>query len=433
MYLKINQVSLKKVFIVEGLRTPFVKAGKQWAKLHPKFLAISNLKELLYKTNFRTDEVEELSLGNSSVLTDSPNIARVVALHAGLPQKSSATTIVKNCASSMESFIISLNKIQTGLYQTMITGGMESMSYFPLFLSNNFSQKIKSFMLAKKLKDKGKALLSLKTADLKPIYPLFELLTDPFTGYSMGETAELLAREFNISRESQDEFAINSHKKAYQAKDKLKEELFPFFTEEEMIDTDTGVKAQISKKRMSKMPPFFDKKYGTVTVANSCPVNDGSAMLLMMSEEKTKAMGLKPLVSVKSSHFVGLDPKRMGLGPVYASSIALKKAGLNLKDIGLIEINEAFASQVLACLKAFSSQKFCEKKLHLSQAIGEIDPEKLNVNGGAIAIGHPVSATGARLILTLAKEMKRRQVQFGLATLCIGGGQGGAVILENVA
>ena len=424
-------MSLKKVFIVEGLRTPFVKAGKEWANIHPKTLAISNLKELIYKMNFKGDEIEEVILGNSSILIDSPNIARITALQAGLSQKTSATTIVKNCASSMESFVISLNKIQTGLYQSLITGGMESMSYFPFFLSHSFSQKIKSFLLAKKLRNKGKVLLSLKKPDLKLLHPVLELLKDPFTGYSMGETAELLAREFNINRESQNDFALNSHKKAHQAKNKLKEEIFPFFTEKQMIDSDTGVKAQISKSRMSKMPPFFDKKYGTVTVANSCPINDGSAMLLMMSEEKTKAMGLKPLVSVKSSHFIGLDPKRMGLGPVYASSMALKKAGLSLKEIDLIEINEAFASQVLACLKAFSSQKFCKEKLNLNQAVGEIDPEKLNVNGGAIAIGHPVSATGARLVLTLAKEMKRRQVQFGLASLCIGGGQGGAVILEN--
>ena len=175
------------------------------------------------------------------------------------------------------------------------------------------------------------------------------------------------------------------------------------------------------------------KKYGSVTIANSCPVNDGSSLLLLMSKDKWAALGLKPLVFVRSACFTGLEPQRMGLGPVYSSAIALKKAGLSLKDMDLIEINEAFAAQVLACLKAFASKKFCEKKLSLTQALGEIDPKKLNVNGGAIAIGHPISATGTRLIFTLAKEMNRRKVQFGLATLCIGGGQGGAVILENAS
>ena len=426
-------MSLKKAFIVDGLRTPIVKSGKEFSDLHPKTLAVTNLKEFLYKLDFRGDEVEEFILGNSSILTDAPNIARTVALQAGLHKKTSATTVVKNCASSMESLAISLNKIQTGLYQSMIAGGVESMSYIPFFLPYKFSQKLKSFMLAKKLIEKGKVILKLKKTDLKITHPLMELLKDTFTGYSMGETAELLAKEFNISRESQDEFAFNSHKKAQQAKDKLKEELFPFWTKNQKIDTDKGVKTHLSKNRLAQMPAFFDKKYGTVTIANSCPINDGSAMLLIMSEDKMKAMGLKPLVAVKNAHFIGLEPKRMGLGPVYASSIALKKAGLKLKEIGLIEINEAFASQVLACLKAFSSQKFCEEKLNLSQPLGEIDPDKLNVNGGAIAIGHPISATGARLILTLAKEMKRQQIQFGLATLCIGGGQGGAVILENTS
>ncbi|MCY4321464.1 MAG: thiolase family protein [Bdellovibrionaceae bacterium] len=426
-------MSLKKVFLVEGLRTPFVKSGKEFADIHPKLLATSNLKELLYKMNFKGDEIDEVVLANTSVLTDAPNIARVVALQAGLHKKTSATTIVKNCGSSLESFIISLSKIQTGLYESIITGGMESMSYIPFFLPYKFTQKLKDFMIAKTVKQKIRSLLSFKKTDLKISHPLMQLLTDPFTGCSMGETAELLAKEFNISRFDQDEFALNSHEKAHKAKDKLKEEMFSFFTEKQVIDTDKGVKVDISKDSMAKFSPFFDKKYGTVTIANSCPVNDGSAMLILMSEERMKSMGLKPLVSVKSSHFMGLEPERMGLGPVYASSVALKKADLSLKDMGLIEINEAFSAQVLACLKAFSSQKFCEEKLGLNKAIGEIDSNKLNVNGGAIAIGHPVSATGARLILTLAKEMKRKQVEFGLASLCIGGGQGGAVILQNVA
>ena len=426
-------MSLEKVFIIDGLRSPFTKVGKEFANLHPKRIGTANLKEFLHKMSFKGTEVEEVIFGNSSILTDAPNIARVIALQAGLDKKTSATTVVKNCASSMESFVIGLKKIETGLYSSVITGGVESMSFTPFSLSYNFSQKIKSFMLAKKQTEKWKALLSVKKEDLKPIYPVVEVLKDPFTGYSMGETAELLAREFNISRESQDEFAFNSHKKASLAEDKLKEEIFPFFTEEQMLDTDKGVKSNMSKKRMAKMSPFFDKKYGTITIANSCPINDGSALLLIMSESQMKTMGLKPLAVIKSSCFIGLDPKRMGLGPVYASSVALKKAKLSLKDIDLIEINEAFASQVLACLKAFSSKKFCQEKLNLSQPIGEINPEKLNVNGGAIAIGHPVSATGARLILTLAKEMKRQKAQFGLASLCIGGGQGGAVILENAS
>ena len=266
---------------------------------------------------------------------------------------------------------------------------------------------------------------------MRLLSPLLEGLKDPFTGYKMGETAELLAREFGISREEQNEFALNSHKKAWAAKAKLKEEIFSFWTKEQVVEEDKGPKPKLSLKSLNKRQGYFDKKYGTVTIANSCPINDGSAVLLLMSEEKVKALGLKALATVKSMASAGLEPQRMGLGPVYASRLALQKAGLQLKDIGLIEINEAFAAQVLACLKAFASARFAQKAWGEGQALGEIDPDILNVNGGAIALGHPIAATGARLILTLAKEMKRRQVQYALTSLCVGGGEGSAVILEG--
>lgn len=425
--------SQKKIFIIDGLRTPFVRSGKEFENLHPAVLATHNLREFLYKMEFKGREIEEVILGNTLTLPDASNIARVAALQAGLPKEISATTTLRNCASSLESFVSGVAKIQAGFYNNAIVGGVESMSYFPLLFSQKLSRVIQHFMLSKTFKQKLKNISSVRFADLKPTVPLLEGLKDPFTGYSMGETAELLAKEFNISREEQDEFTTLSHKKAFQGENNLKDELFPFFTGSQVVDKDTGPKPSLSKSRLAKMKPYFDKKYGTVTIANSCPINDGSSLLFIMSEDQMNSMGLKPLVSVFSSSFTGLEPQRMGLGPVYASAMALKKAGLSLKDMDLIEINEAFAAQVLACLKAFASKKFCEEKLGLSTALGEISPEKLNVNGGAIAIGHPISATGTRLILTLAKEMKRRKAQFGLATLCIGGGQGGAVILENAS
>lgn len=424
---------MQKVCIIDGLRTPFVKAGKEFDQEHPATLAANNIKEFLYKMEFQGNEVEEVIFGNGFSLPDASNIARVAALQAGLPKEVSATSTLRNCASSMESFVTGQAKIQAGIYNSLIAGGVESMSYAPLLLKQELKQTFQQVLQAKDLKQKIKALSSIKLSNLKPEFSILEALKDPFTGYSMGETAELLAREFNISREEQDEFTILSHKKATEGEKKLQEEMFPFFTEKQMIDKDTGPKKSLSKNRLSKFRPYFDKKYGTVTIANSCPINDGSSLLLLMSSAKATALSLKALACPISSCFTGLEPQRMGLGPVHASAIALKKAGLSLKDMGLIEINEAFSAQVLACLKAFSSKKFCEERLGLDQAIGEIDPEKLNVNGGAIAIGHPISATGTRLILTLAKEMKRRDVQFGLATLCIGGGQGGAVILENAS
>lgn len=423
----------KKVFVIEGLRTPFTKAGKEFAHLHPCTLAVHNLREFLHKMELKGTEIEEVILGNGFTLPDSINIARVAALRAGLPKEVSATTTLRNCASSMESFVTGMAKIQAGLFDSVIAGGVESMSTVPFLLQPKLAQIIQKLMLAKTWTQKIKSVFSIKWSYLKPIVSLTEGLKDPFTGYSMGDTAELLAKEFNISREAQDEFSALSHKRACAGQQHIKQEIFPFFTGQKVVEKDTGPKTSLSSKRLSKIKPYFNKKYGTVTVGNSCPINDGSSLVLLMSEHKMLSLDLKPLAVIRSVCFTGLEPERMGLGPVYASAKALKKAGLNLKDIALIELNEAFSAQVLACLKAFSSKQFCENHLGLNQALGEIDIEKLNVNGGSIAIGHPVSATGTRLILTLAKEMKRRNVQFGLATLCIGGGQGGAVILENAS
>ena len=421
------------VFIVDGLRTPFVKSGKEFRDIHPRDLGINNLREFLHKIDLKGNEIDEVLFGNSFTLYDSPNIARVISLSSSLPQSIPAATIHKNCASSMEAFFLASHKIQQEERDSIIAGGVDSMSYIPLILSQSLSNKIQSFFLSKTFRQKCKTLFSIKRKDIKFISPLMEGLKDPFTGYSMGETAEIIAREFGISRESQDAFAIESHKKAKRAKERLSEEMFPYITPTQIVNEDRGVRSQISEKKLKKMSGFFDKKYGSITIANSCSTNDGSSLVLVMSEKKLKLLGLKPLAEVIAFSSVGLEPERMGLGPVYAAAQALKQAKLTLKDMNLIEINEAFAGQVLACLKAFNSKSFAEEKLALSSPVGEIDPEKLNINGGAIAIGHPIAATGTRLILTLAKEMQRRKVEFGLAALCVGGGQGSAVILKRTS
>jgi acetyl-CoA acyltransferase len=261
-------------------------------------------------------------------------------------------------------------------------------------------------------------------------------LTDPFCGLNMGQTAEILAREFEISREEQDKFALGSHLKAVAAQEagRLAEEITPVYVPpkfDTVVKEDVGPRKGQTLEALAKLKPFFDKKYGTVTVGNACPITDGAAMLLLMSREKAESLGYKPLASIRSYGYAGLEPERMGLGPALATPVALKRAGLKLKDIGLIELNEAFAAQVIGCEKAFASKKFYQDRMGLSEAVGEINPEILNVNGGAIALGHPVGVTGSRLVLTLMREMKRRNIQFGLATLCIGGGQGGAVIVER--
>jgi acetyl-CoA acyltransferase len=272
----------------------------------------------------------------------------------------------------------------------------------------------------------------------KPRVSVMEGLTDPFVGINMGQTAEILAKEFGLTREAQDDFALKSHQKAVAAQKsgRMAEEIAPVFMSpayKEYVAQDIGPRDGQTIEQLAKLKPFFDRKYGTITVGNACPITDGAAAVLLMSRAKAKSLGLKPIASIRSYAFAGLEPERMGLGPAYATPIALKRAGLTMKDMGLVELNEAFAAQVMACLKAFDSDTFAKEKLGLDKKVGAVDPAIVNVNGGAIALGHPVGATGTRLVITLMKEMQKRDVEFGLATLCIGGGQGGAIVLAREA
>ena len=424
---------LEKVVLAGGVRTPFAKAGKELRDVHPADLAAQNIRELLFRLNLSGREIGEVLLGNTITPPDTANIARAAAVRGGLPKAVSAATVHRSCASSLESIATAAAKIQAGMIETAIAGGAESMSQAPLLFNRSFQDFISRLPAARTLRQKARALCGFRLRFLKPRIGLLEGLTDPLSGLSMGETAELLAKEFGVSREEQDNFAIQSHKKALAAENRLREEIFPVFPgpERKILDRDTGPKSSISRSRVQKMRPFFDKKRGSVTIFNSCPLNDGSAVTLITTEERAAALGLKPLARLRSLSFAGLMPEKMGLGPVYAAALALRKAGLSLKDIDLVEINEAFAAQALACLKASASPRFGRENLSLAGALGEIDPSRLNVNGGAVAMGHPIAATGARLALTLAKEMSRRRAAFGLAALCVGGGQGGALILEN--
>ena len=399
---------------------------------HPADLAFQNLKEFLFRFPLPATEIDEINIGNVANLPDAANVARVAALRAGLVQVP-AFTVHRNCASSLESIATGAAKIQADQVHTVIAGGVESMSQAPFLFPYAFQQFVLQIHRRGFLK-KVKTALSFRLKFLKPRSALKEALTDPVTGLNMGQTAEILAQEFHISRAQQDEFALESHRRAAAAENKLKEELFPLFCgpEYQMVDGDRGPRRSPDRGKMEGLSPCFEE-YGTVTAGNSCSMNDGSSLVVLMEEQRAKELGLKPLSRIRSLAFCGLEPERMGLGPVYAIPQSLSRAGLTLKDMGLIEINEAFAAQVLACLKALASSQFAKEKLNLSRAVGEVNPALLNVNGGAIALGHPVSATGSRLILTLSKEMKRRGVQFGLASLCIGGGQGGALVLENIS
>lgn len=443
----------RDVVLVDGVRTPFAKSDTKLKDVHPAELGRIALKELLARTNLNPNVIDEVVIGNTGGPPDAVNISRVVALNAGIPLHVPAATVHRNCASAMESISAGYDRIKAGTLDVIIAGGTENMSQMPLLMSRAFTKIFGRLATSKTGGQRVAALGSLLKADLqqvvelattaplaktphKPRISLVEGLTDPFAGINMGETAEILAKEFHLSRQEQDEFALRSHHLAVAAtkEGRFRQEIAPVFLAPkytEVVTDDIGPREGQTIEQLAKLRPFFDRNTGTITVGNSCPITDGAAMILMMAREKAEALGLKPLARVASYAYAGLEPERMGLGPAYATPIALKRAGLKLKDIGLIELNEAFAAQVLACVKAMGSAKFAQEKLGLSEAVGEVPMDKLNVNGGAIALGHPVGATGSRLIITLMKEMQRREVQFGLATLCIGGGQGGAMILER--
>ncbi|GIL18324.1 MAG: acetyl-CoA acetyltransferase [Oligoflexia bacterium] len=448
-------MSARDVVIVEGLRTPFAKSGTKLKKVHPAELGKVALRELIARTNLDVNVVDEVIIGNTGNPADSVNIARVVALNAGIPQKTSAYTVHRNCASAMESISNGFEKIKSGTMDVIVAGGTENMSQIPWLMPQRFQDLLNDLVAARTMGQRLGILGSLLSADLsqikelvttppmlstkhKPVNGVMQGLTDPFVGINMGQTAEILAKEWKLSRKTQDEFALRSHLLAVKAmkEGRLKEEIAPLMLPpdyKEVISEDIGPRDGQTMEALGKLKPFFDKLTGTITAGNSCPITDGAAMLLMMSREKAQALGYKPLAKIRSYGFAGLEPERMGLGPVYATPVALKRAGLTMKDIGLVELNEAFAAQVLACQMAFDSDTFAKEKLGLSSKVGTLNTDILNVNGGAIALGHPVGATGTRLVVTLMKEMKRRNVQFGLATLCIGGGQGGAMILEREA
>lgn len=446
-------MSQRDVVIVDGLRTPFAKAGTKLAKIHPAELGRQALSELFERTNLKPEIVDEVIIGNTGNPVDAVNISRVVALNAGVPLKTSAYTVHRNCASAMESISQGFEKIRSGTMDVVVAGGTENMSQMPVLLPEKFQDLYGQLftargpaqalpLLFKLFKYDLKQIKALMTANQRseyfPVIAVMKGLTDPFVGINMGQTAEILAKEFGLSRQEQDEFALRSHQLAVKAtkEGRLGEEItaYPLPPKfKETLAEDIGPRENQTMEALGKLRPFFDKKTGTITAGNACPITDGAAMVLLMSREKAQALGYKPLAKIRGYAFAGLEPERMGLGPAYSSPIALQRAGLSMKDIDLVELNEAFAAQALACLKAFDSDDFARNKLGLSSKVGEVPLEKVNVNGGAIALGHPVGATGTRLVLTLAKEMRRRKVQFGLATLCIGGGQGGSMVLEAEA
>jgi acetyl-CoA acyltransferase len=427
---------MRDVILTDGFRTPFAKAGTALAPVPARELGRMAVTELLARHGVDPLEVDEVILGNVAAPSDATNIARVVALLSGIPDRVPAVTVQRNCASGMEAVAQAHDRIAAGHADLIVAGGTESMSQIPLFVSEGMTRVFEKASRARSLGARIAAFAQTRPKDLAPRLAILEGLSDRVSGLNMGETAEVLAKEFGISREAQDDFALQSHRRAIAAIDegRLGEEITPVFAPpyKEAVLEDVGPRRNQSLEALAKLKPYFDRRYGTVTPGNSCGITDGAAAIFVASAEKARDLGLKPAGRLRSSAFVGLDPARMGLGPTYATPLALRRGGVRFQDIGLIEINEAFAAQVIANEIAMGSTRFARERLGMDEAVGEIDRSLLNVNGGGIALGHPVGVSGTRLVLTLLREMRRRNVDLGLATLCVGGGQGGAVVLERM-
>jgi acetyl-CoA acyltransferase len=422
--------------IVGGVRTPFVKAGDLLMDTAAPELGRLVVQELLYRTNVRPDAVDELICGNVASPIDAANVARVISLRAGIPQDKIAHTVNRNCASGLESITQAATRINAGLAKTVVAVGVDSMSNIPLFFRKKYGLKLMALAKAKSAWQRLRAIGKFRPSDFAPLIGIKLGLTDPVTGMMMGDTAEKLAREYHITRDDQDQFALNSHLKAAQAWEskRLANEVMTLYPERKskVLDADIGPRASQSMQSLLKLKPYFDRKWGTVTVGNSCQVTDGAVGLMLMDSDYADSLGITPIGKIKAMEYAGCDPERMGLGPVYSTAKALQSSGMTMDDIDLVELNEAFAAQVIACQRGF------EKAPHdcgfdASTRLKRINEDVLNVNGGAIALGHPVGATGTRLVLTLLHELERRDQQHGLATLCIGGGQGGALIVERLA
>ena len=424
---------MDRIAIVDGLRSPYIKAGTEFKTLSAVELGRVVLHELMERTGLPGDMIDEVIIGNVSQPVDSANPSRVIALKAGVPRKVPAYTVHRNCASGMQAVTSAYVQIIAGESEIVFAGGVESMSQIPFYFTPELQDIITNLQKSKTLLQKIEVIKRIKPAYFKPVIGVLLGLTDPVCGKNMGQTAEILAREFGISRKEQDEFALMSNTRAIEARPRLAEEIIPIFPQPSYkpVEMDNGPRENQTMEALAKLRPVFDKTYGTVTAGNASQLTDGAAMLLVMPEKRARELGYEPLGFIKGFAYAGLDPARMGLGPVFATQKVLEKTKVKLKDIQLIEINEAFAAQVIACERAFESKEFAFDHFGMKRAIGKIDRDILNVNGGAIALGHPVGSTGARLIFTILKEMKRRDLNLGLATLCIGGGQGGAVIVER--
>lgn len=420
------------VYVVDGARTPFLKMRGVPGPFSAADLGVSAVKALLAKQPFSPEAFDEVIVGCAGPSEEEANIARIIALRSGCGKKMSAYTVQRNCASGLQSIDNAARSIALGRSQLVLAGGSEAMSRAPLLYNKGMVLWLSKLNQAKNPGQKLQRFLKFRPNFLVPVIALLKGLTDPVVNMNMGQTAEELAFLFNITRTQMDEYAANSHLRALAAQaNGLLEEISPLYAQDGIVyETDDGVRTDSTVERLAKLKPVFDK-HGSITAGNSSQISDGAAFVILASEEAVEQYQLPVLAKIVDTHFAGLDPTIMGLGPIHAMTPILQRNELTLNDIDHMEINEAFAAQVIGCVRAWEDDKYCKESLGLPGALGSVDMTKLNPNGGAIAMGHPVGASGARLVLHCANMLTMNKTKHALASLCIGGGQGGAILLER--
>jgi acetyl-CoA C-acetyltransferase len=423
----------RPVYIVDGSRTPQLKAKGKPGPFSAAQLALSCGRPLLARQPFEPSDLDEVILGCVMPGPDEANIGRVVALRLGCGNHVPAWTVQRNCASGMQALDSATKDIRLGRAELVLAGGVEAMSHAPVLLNEQMVAWLGSWMAAKNWSSRIKTLIQLRPQYLKPIIALLRGLTDPVVGLNMGQTAEVLAHRFGITRSEMDAYALRSHQRLANAQDNnYLTEIEPLYdTRGNYYPHDDGLRRDSTLEQLAGLRPVFDKPFGNVTAGNSAQVTDGAAMLLLASDKAVEKYDLAVLGQIIDSEWAGLSPAQMGLGPVHAVAPLLKRNKLKLQDVEFWEINEAFAAQVLACLKAWQDKDYCKTELGLSSALGELDQSRLNVDGGGVSLGHPVGASGARIVLHLLHVLQRHNARTGVATLCIGGGQGGAMLIER--
>lgn len=426
----------RTVYVVDGARTPFLKAAGKPGPFAAGDLAVAAARAVLLRQTFPIEALDEVIVGCVMPGPDEANIARVMALRLGCDKRIPAWTVQRNCASGMQALDCAFTNIACGRSDLVLAGGVESMSHAPVLLSLEMVNWLAGWNSAKTFAQKVQALKKLKPKYLKPVIGLLRGLTDPVVGLSMGQTAEILAHRFNISRKRMDEFACQSQQRLARAQDAnlLADEIEVIYDSKgKAYQHDDGLRRDSDVAKLGTLKPVFDRNFGRVTAGNSAQVTDGAAMLILASEDAVRKYHLPVMGRIVDSEWAGLEPSQMGLGPAHAMAPIMQRRGWQIGDIDYWEINEAFATQVLACIEAWKDADYCRTELGLDAPLGEISQERLNVDGGGVSIGHPVGASGARIVLHLLHVLKRTNTRRGMASLCIGGGQGGAMVVERDA